>query len=121
MPDDDMDMIGARIPTSLNDELERYCDDLGIRKSEGVRRLLQTGLDENRPQSTTISLGAFFAVAGLGMIVASLIEPPNLAGRTGAVLLALGVFIELVPSIRDRLSQFYQRVGASEADSDQSR
>ena len=118
MPNDEMPMIGARIPSDLNDDLEAYCDDLGIRKSEGVRRLLQTGIEQTRPQSVAISFGAFFSLIGLGMIIASYIDPASTATRTGAVLLALGVLIELAPSLKstiaERTSQFYQRNQDSE-------
>lgn len=105
MPDDDMEMIGARIPADLNNSLEQYCDDLSIRKSEGVRRLLQDSIRENRTEPVAISLGAVFAVTGLGMIIGAFINPASLAARTGVLLLVLGTLIELFPRLKSTITE----------------
>jgi len=104
MADDEMEMIGARIPSKLDDTLTEYCDDLGIRKSEGIRRLLQDGLHQDRPKPVAISFGAFFAVTGLGMMLAAFIDPDSLSARIGFLLLIFGTLIELSPRLKSTIT-----------------
>ncbi len=84
----------TRLPPDKAEELERYCDQTGVSKSEVLRRSIEDHLEEESPDESTGVKPIWFIVNGLGIaiILFNQLAVPLIA-TAGSVLLYLCLMV----------------------------
>ena len=84
-----METLSSKVPPDVKDEIEEFAEERGLSRSQAIRRLVKTGLEEHET-GTDVSLRVVIAWLGSLMAAAMLAVP---VGQAGYYLGWLGVVL----------------------------
>lgn len=92
--------VSAKVDPDTVDEIDQFCEEHNIRKSEGIRRLIRTGLEDS---PNAFSLPVFLLWVGSVAFFTTYADASGIIGPAGAGAIVVGAVL-LHSDIMERVS-----------------